>query len=101
LTAAPAARPVTDEVKATIVLFLGLLDERQRRLFAGLESLKIGRGGDALVAELLGLDSATVAKGRHELALNQFPQERLRQPGAGRKPVEKKRQKSSPASKIS
>lgn len=55
---------VPDELKATIVLFLGLLDEKQRRLFAGLESLKIGPGGDLLVAETLGLDPATVARGR-------------------------------------
>jgi len=57
-TSAPVASsvtgPVSDEVKATIVLFLGLLDEKQRRLFAGLESIKLGRGGDLIVAELLG-----------------------------------------------
>ncbi len=55
------------EVKAAILLFLSLLDERQRRLFAGLEALKIGRGGDARVAALLGVDPHTVAKGRIEL----------------------------------
>lgn len=98
---APAAYPITDELKATIVLFLGLLDEKQRRLFAGLESLKIGRGGDELVAELLGLDPGTVAKGRHELARNEVGQLRLRRPGAGRKAVEKKRRRSSRASKTS
>lgn len=96
---AAAAAQITNEVKATIILFLGLLDERQRRLFAGLESLKIGHGGDALVAEMLGLDPATVAKGRDELARNNFGRERLRRPGAGRKAVEKKRPRSSRASK--
>jgi hypothetical protein len=101
LGAVPATRPVTDELKATIILFLGLLDERQRRVFAGLESLKIGRGGDAVVAEMLGLDPATVAKGRHELALKDFDPVRLRRPGAGRKAVEKKRPRSSRASKSS
>ena len=43
-----------DELKAAIVLFYSLLDERQRRLYAGLEALKVGHGGDAQVAELLG-----------------------------------------------
>src|SRR5450755_2669540 len=35
-----------EELKAAILLFYSLLDEQQRRLYAGLESLKLGRGGD-------------------------------------------------------
>jgi hypothetical protein len=101
LAAPPVGPPITDELKATLVLFLGLLDERQRRLFAGLESLKLGRGGDALVAELLGLDPATVSKGRHELAQSEVGVERQRRPGAGRKAVEKKHPRSSRGSKSS
>ena len=50
------AGTIHDELKAAIILFFCLLDEQQRRLFAGLESLKWGRGGDRKVAELLGLD---------------------------------------------
>lgn len=86
--------PVSNELKATIVLFLGLLDEKQRRLFAGLESLKLGRGGDLLVAETLGLDPATVAKGRRELLENEPDTGRVRKTGAGRRAVEKKRPRS-------
>jgi len=93
LAAAPVEARVSDELKATIILFFGLLDEKQRRLFAGLESLKLGRGGDALVAEALGLDPATVAKGRRELLDNDLDSGRVRQPGGGRKAVEKKHQK--------
>ncbi len=48
-----------DEVKTSIVLFFSLLDERQRRLYAGLESLKLGRGGDTILADFLGLDPHT------------------------------------------
>ena len=36
---------LADEVRAAILLFMSLLDEKQRRLYAGLESLRIGRGG--------------------------------------------------------
>ena len=50
-----------DELRAALVLFASLLDERQRRLFAGLESLKCGWGGDTRIAALLGLDVTTVA----------------------------------------
>ncbi len=35
-----------NELKAAIVLFYSLLDEQQRRLYAGLESLRLGHGGD-------------------------------------------------------
>ena len=34
-----------EEAKATILLFCSMLDEKQRRLYAGLESLKLGYGG--------------------------------------------------------
>lgn len=95
-TSGPGAPP--EEMKATIILFLGLLDERQRRVFAGLESLKLGRGGDILVAQMLGLDPATVAKGRRELIENKLESGRVRQVGGGRKALEKKRRRSSTAS---
>lgn len=88
-----------DEMKAAIVLFFSMLDEKQRRLYAGLESLKLGYGGDHRIAEFIGLDPHTVAKGRRELMERDFEVDRIRKTGGGRKPVEKKRPKSSPESK--
>ncbi len=79
------------ELSAAIVLFFGLLDERQRRCYAGLESLKAGTGGDARIARLLGIDPHTVAKGRRQLLAGEVGSGRLRKPGGGRPPVEKKR----------
>jgi hypothetical protein len=87
-----AAESVSDELKAGIILFYSLLDEKQRRLYAGLEALKLGRGGDRRIADLLGLDPHTVAKGRQELLSQEVLQERVRQTG-GRKPTEKKHPK--------
>jgi hypothetical protein len=84
------ADSVSDELKAGIVLFYSLLDERQRRLYAGLEALKLGRGGDRRISELLGLDPHTVAKGRRELYSQDVQPERVRKAGAGRHPTEKK-----------
>jgi len=95
----PAILP--DELRAAIVLFCSLLDEKQRRLYAGLEALKTGRGGDARIAELLGLDVGTVSRGRRELLAQDVEVERVRGVGGGRKPVEKKRRKSSRVSKSS
>lgn len=94
-----SADEVPDELKAAIVLFFSLLDEKQRRLFAGLESLKLGYGGDQRIAEFVGMDPHTVAKGRRELIEQDFQTGRIREAGGGRKRVEKKRPKSSPASK--
>ena len=92
-------RVTPDELKAAIVLFFCLLDEKQRRLYAGLESLKSGYGGDQRVAELLGLDVGTVARGRSQLLEQDAEVRRVRKAGGGRKAVEKKRQRSSRASK--
>ena len=90
---------IHSELKAAIVLFYCLLDEQQRRLFAGLESLKWGHGGDRRVADILGVDVGTVAKGRRQLLAQDVQTERARKRGGGRKAVEKKRRKSSRESK--
>jgi DNA-binding transcriptional regulator YhcF (GntR family) len=82
-----------EEVKAAILLFYSLLDEQQRRLYAGLESLKLGRGGDRQLAEFLDLDPHTVARGRQQLLAQDVEVDRARKAGAGRKRVEKKRPK--------
>ena len=79
---------VSDELRAAIVLFASLLDEQQRRLYAGLESLQLG--GDRQIAELLGLDPHTVAKGRRQLLTQDVETDRVRAVGGGRKLVEKK-----------
>ncbi len=84
---------VPDELRAKIVLYFSLLDEKQRRLYAGLESLKLGHGGDQKVAEFLGLDSHTVARGREQLLCGEIEPDRIRKAGAGRPAVEKKRPK--------
>jgi hypothetical protein len=82
-----------EEVKAAILLFYSLLDEQQRRLYAGLESLKLGRGGDRQLADFLDLDPHTVSRGRFQLLSQDVEVDRARKAGAGRKPVEKKRPK--------
>ncbi len=96
-----ALGPVSPEVlfqegKTLLELFVGLLDEKQRRLYAGLESIKLGHGGDQKIAHLFGMDMQTVAKGRKELWSGEIETDRVRQVGGGRKFLEKKRRKSSP-----
>jgi hypothetical protein len=94
----PLARS-SDETKAAIILFFSTLNERQRRLYAGLESLRLGHGGDSRMAALTGLDVHTIAKGRSELLERDVELARIRRPGAGRPRLEKKPRKSSTRSK--
>jgi hypothetical protein len=92
LESAAAAEPAdigSDELRAAIVLFASLLDEQQRRLYAGLQSLQLG--GDRQIADLLHLDPHTVAKGRRQLLAQDVKVGRVRGVGGGRKPTEKKR----------
>lgn len=86
---------LSHELKAAIILFFSILDERQRRLYAGLEAQKMGYGGDCKIADLLGMDVHTVAKGRRELFGGDIVRDGIRKNGGGRKMAEKKRRKSS------
>lgn len=87
---APRALAV-EEIRAAVILFWSLLDEQQRRLYAGLESMKLGSGGDRSLAELLEVDVGTIARGRKELLTGDILRDRVRRLGGGRVAVEKKR----------
>jgi len=68
------------------------LDERSRRLFAGLVARQLGHGGIQQVAEITGLSRVTIRRGLRESELGQAESsDRVRRPGGGRKRVEKKR----------
>lgn len=73
-------------------VFLSRLDEQQRRWYVALESSRLGHGGDQQLSQITGLDEKTIRRGREELAaaLADRPTDRVRQPGGGRPPVEKK-----------
>jgi len=78
-----------EELKAATILVYSRLDERQRRLCAGLESLRLGYGGDRKVAALLAMNVHTVAKGRKELLIEDLDLDRVRKPGGGRRSIKK------------
>lgn len=94
-------KDASDELKAAIILFFSLLDEQQRRLYVGLESLKRGRGGDPEIAELLGVGVRTVARGREQLLARDVELDGIRRAGGGRPRLEKKFHRSSTRSKRS
>lgn len=61
--------------------------EKDRRRFAALEAVRLGRGGIEYIAEVLGCSTRTIERGAQEL--DQLPDDpaagRVRRPGGGRK----------------
>jgi len=89
-------RPDANPVKALhtqMNFFLSTLDEHQRRLYVGLESQKLGHGGDRRLATITGVSVDTIAKGRGELQ-RPTASEGIRASGGGRFRAEKKTRRS-------
>ncbi len=64
------------------------LSEKDRRHYAALESLKLGRGGTTYISKILGVDRKTILQGSKELTddlLVFIPSNRQRKVGGGRK----------------
>jgi hypothetical protein len=57
------SRPVEEAMRFTF----STLNERQRRLFAASEALKLGHGGIAYIAQLLDCHRRTIERGLNEL----------------------------------
>ena len=93
------AEPHPDQqLHAHMNLLCSRLDEQQRRWYAAVESHKVGHGGDALLALIIGLHVDTIRRGREELqaGLLDCPTDRIRRPGGGRPALKKKMPRSSP-----
>ena len=72
------------------------LDERSRRLFAGLLARQMGRGGIQRVFEITGLSRVTIRRGLRECDQAQPGElDRIRKSGGGRKLIEKKALRST------
>jgi hypothetical protein len=64
------------------------LSEKDRRHYAALEAIKLGRGGTNYVSRLLRLDKKILIKAKEELRspnLSAIPVGKQRRPGGGRK----------------
>lgn len=92
----PRCQPDGDQAERVLHhqmnVLMSRLNEAQRRWYAAVEAQRLGPGGDRLVAQITGLDEQTIRRGRHELAtsLADCPAARVRQPGGGRPPIEKR-----------
>ena len=69
---------------------LGVLNERQARLYVAEKAIEMGRGGIARMAEITGFHRHTIQKGIRELnaGVSKDEANRIRRAGAGRKRVE-------------
>jgi hypothetical protein len=74
----------SEEIAARFVKIRPYLDERQRRLWLGVEAQALGVGGVAAVARATGADVKTVRRGSSEVSAGVEPDGRVRGPGGGR-----------------
>jgi len=81
-------KPYDNQFEQTMKRFYESLSEKDRRLYAGIEALKLGHGGRSYIAGVLGCSRRTVSKGAKAMS-DLSPREvdrRIRKPGGGRKP---------------
>jgi hypothetical protein len=83
------------QVRHRYELLRNVLDERQTRLWAAAEATALGYGGGAVVTRATGIRSKRIWRGRKDLeqlrrsrSLEKPREQRVRRPGAGRKPLE-------------
>jgi len=86
-------KPYATEIEKQMLELYSRLPEKSRRLYAGIEALKLGYGGISYIAELFTCSRDTVSLGIKELAEKEtLAPNRSRKKGGGRTPVlEKKR----------
>lgn len=78
----------TEKTIMLMQLHYSHLSEKDRRQYAALESLKLGRGGTTYISKILAVDRKTIQQGRKELTAGlqvSLPPGRQRHVGGGRK----------------
>lgn len=81
--------PYSETIAKNMKFVFSQLSEKDRRLYAGLESQKLPRSGQKYLAALLGCSPKTIRRGAQELADKKLlPEtERIRHTGGGRKRI--------------
>jgi hypothetical protein len=77
----------TAEIEQLMQTHYGRLSEKERRHYAAIEAVKLGRGGTSYISWLFGITRNTVMRGTEELkqVSEELPQGRQRRAGGGRK----------------
>lgn len=80
--------PYAQEIETQMQELYRRLPERNRRLYAGIEALKLPYGGNSYIADLFGCSRDTIQHGIKELREEEtLSQNRNRKSGGGRKAV--------------
>jgi predicted transcriptional regulator len=81
--------PYSKQTETLILLHYRHLSEKDRRHYAAIEAVKLGRGGISYISKILGVSRTTIIAGKKELQLlsecGQIPLRRQRKAGGGRK----------------
>jgi len=84
-------QPYPPELEDEMKKFYQTLSEKDKRRYAAIEALKLGRGGIVYIANVVGCDRDTVREGINELKTmpsDSGYDKRIRRPGGGRKSYE-------------
>jgi hypothetical protein len=85
--------PYEPTIEQSMKDYFETLSEKDRRRYAGVEALKLGRGGPTYIANLLVIRRKTVLKGMKEvlnLSVQEKRNKRIRKKGGGRKRYDEK-----------
>jgi hypothetical protein len=85
--------PYEPTIEQSMKDYCETLSEKDKRRYAGVEALKLGRGGTTYIAKLLGIRRKTVRKGMKEvleLSTQEKQNKRIRKKGGGRKRYDEK-----------
>lgn len=80
--------PYDFSIEQEMKKFYETLSEKDKRRYAAIEALKLGQGGMVYMAQVLGCDRKTIAKGIQELKAlpaHSGYDSRIRKAGGGRK----------------
>jgi hypothetical protein len=76
-------------IEIKIDQMMPILNERQQRIYLASEAIALGRGGFVKISQISGVSRPTLLEGKKELekGLTEFPPDRIRKPGGGRKKI--------------
>ena len=78
--------PYDRSIEVKIILLYTLYSEKDRRLYAAAEALKLGYGGISYISKVLGCDKKTILRGISELNYPEsIEKDKIRRKGGGRK----------------
>lgn len=76
-----------DETEIAMIKFYNSLNEKDKRYFSSISVMQLPQGGTEYIVNLLGVSQPTIYRGKKEILDEMNTGNRIRQEGAGRKPI--------------